>query len=105
MVKLIKSIAVMLLLANKVTSAEAGNIWKKKDEEGNKPRSLINEVYDKLPDFMKKKDDEKDPIKDNFSLEFQDLVEENDLNFDAYEVQTDDGYLLTAFRIRKHDLK
>lgn len=42
---------------------------------------------------------QKDPFSD-YNLSFKEIVEKNGFYFESHEVETEDGYLLTVYRVR-----
>lgn len=72
-------------------------------------KSMLDFVFEIFPSLLPNNGPENtgrhaiDPghlVSKDFKQEFKDIVEENGFKFDKYEVVTDDGYILTLFRIR-----
>lgn len=51
-------------------------------------KQIVEMDYDKSSDYHKS---------------FEEIVAQHDFDFEEYEVETEDGYLLTVFRIRSGD--
>jgi len=61
-------------------------------------------IWDVVPDFLKPKkdsvDDDSALVKNDFKLEFKDIVEENGFIFEEHSTVTNDGYIIEIFRIK-----
>lgn len=105
----IKLIACILL----ATSAQANKFgsYSQREDLTSDPTFLDLAYTYLFPSFLKpkpmKKDDPDDLspfVKNEFRLEFEDIVEDYGFKFKEFDVHTQDGYVLSLFRIRKRGL-
>ena len=69
------------------------------------PANIFDAAWNLVPDALKpKKDDPSDNsalVKDDFKTSFEDIVKEYGYKYSSHTVNTDDGFILETFRIRK----
>ena len=67
--------------------------------------SIFDREWSIMPDFLKpKKDDANDAsslVKDDFRVDFADIVKENGYEFEDHTINTEDGYVIRTFRVKK----
>lgn len=100
---------VILLLAASAQANKFGS-YSQREDLTVEP-TMLDIIWDHVPAIFKPRPPQKDDpndlspyVKDEFRLEFEDIVEDYGYRFKEYDVYTSDGYILSLFRVRQRDL-